>query len=195
MWIRLSCLSRPNIIYMKKYFFISTLFLTFVLIGVGCAKKAPEVPAAPSKPVEEQKNYLPTTELTPEQNKRVGTWVHPKYLFSFQLPLDIGTKFMYGSPDTIEFNDPATQAWYGDMAIQSEIPEPPLTANKIEEVLVGGAKGKIFHDMDAQTGTEKVDKLMVLMPGTDKTVYLAVDGEKSGKMDLNIIVKTWKWNK
>lgn len=179
---------------MNKYLFVPATLLVFVIIGAGCAKKYPEVPSEKNKPAEEQKNNSPTP-MTAEENKTMGTWVHPTYEFSFTMPLDVGSKFMYASPDTIEFNDPATENWYGDMTIQPEIPEPALVANKIEEVMVDGVKGKIFHDMDAQTGTEKVDKLMVLMPGTNKIVYIAVDGEAGGKLNLKEMVKTWKWKK
>lgn len=174
----------------KSSFLIGVMLLVVVVIGAGCPKKM-ETPSTPA--VEEQKQ----ADKKPAENKpvdaTVSTWVHPQYEFSFMLPLGTSSKFQ--SMDSVEFVDPTTQKVYGTMMIQPEIPGIPLPESLIDEVMVDGVQGHIYHDTDAQTGKQKIDKLMVVMPGTNKTVYVAVPVEFKSKMDLKEVVKTWKWKK
>lgn len=179
---------------MKSLSLVSVMLLALVITGAGCAKKT-ETPAQDNskqaaqeqKPVDQKPaENLPATETA-------GTWVHPQYEFSFTLPLGTSSKFK--SMDSVDFVDPATQKVYANMAIQADIPGIPLPDSLIDEVMVDGVKGHIYHDTDAQTGKQKIDKLTVIMPGTNKTVYIAVPVENMDSFDLKDAVKTWKWKK
>lgn len=175
---------------MKFSLLITSLLLAFVMVGAGCAKK-PEQPS----PQPQQQAAAEKQKPAPQQTETNGTWVHPSYEFSFSLPLGTSSKFPGANPDSVDFVDPATQKSYAVMAIQEGIPGIPLVENLIEGVMVDGVKGHIYHDTDAQTGTQKIDKLMVIMPGTVKTVYIAVPVENMDNFDLKDAVKTWKWKK
>lgn len=177
---------------MKSFSLVGILLLALVITGAGCAKKT-ETPSQASNPPAEQPKQEKNTPPPPPPAEAPGTWVHPQYAFSFILPLGTSSKFQ--SMDSVEFVDPATQKVYATMVIQAGIPGIPLQENLIEEVMVDGVKGHIYHDTDAQTGTQKIDKLMVIMPGTDKTVYIAVPVANMDSFDLKEAVKTWKWKK
>lgn len=173
---------------MKRHFLLGIALAAVITAGAGCKKNDAEYKAPEQKPpvVQQQKNDQPPAE--PETS---GTWVHPTYGFSFSLPLKTSSKFE--SADSIDFVDAATQQVYGEMAIAEGIPGIPLSANLIEEISVGGVKGTLYHDTDAQIGTTKIDKLMVIMPSNGKTVYIAVPVQYMDQMNIKEMAKTWKW--
>lgn len=174
---------------MQKSFLLTAVLFAVVITGAGCA---PESAPTPSQPAQEQK----ADNAKPKQDAAApttGTWVHPQYEFSFTLPL--GTSSKFESMDSVDFVDPASQKVYGEMAIAPEIPGIPLPESLIDEVMVDGVKGNIYHDTDAETGKKKIDKLMVVMPGTNKTIYIAVPVEFKANMDLVEVTKMWKWKK
>lgn len=125
----------------------------------------------------------------------VNTFTHPKFGFSFALPADLTFVLEKTGIDghIIDAKKPTIE--YGILIVQPEIPGVPLAKNKIESVVLDGAKGFLYHDIDGADGG-KLDKMISDFPGGKNTVYLSAP-ELPGQpmLDLKAIAASWKWGK
>lgn len=121
-----------------------------------------------------------------------GTWKNPVYGFSFSLSLGVGAQVDKSGGAT--FFDPATKTEYANIIIQPGIPQVPLPANKIENIILDGSAAKIYHDTDAKTGTKKIDKLWVQMPNSQNIILVQSPVAEQENFDFKTMIKTWKWN-
>ena len=62
------------------------------------------------------------------------------------------------------------------VACQKDIPRPALAADKIENLTIGSASAKLYHDVSAKDGTP-VDKLIFTQPAKKIDVYVSGYGE------------------
>jgi hypothetical protein len=58
------------------------------------------------------------------------------------------------------------------IACEKEIPQPPLSADKIEIITIDGIKGKLYHDSSAKDGSPR-DEAIFIHPFREMEVILA----------------------
>lgn len=166
---------------MKKEIIIASALL---LVGAGCSSG----PQAPAPSPAQQPPAATTTPSVP--TPAYQTWVHPTYGFSFQIPS--GTVAKISKDGGVTFSSPSgTQ--YAVMIVMQEIPRVPLPDDKIDSVMLDGQTAKVYHDRDAKTGTEKIDKLITDIPNSENDMYLAVTQKYDAFINLSNIIKTWQW--
>ncbi len=162
---------------MKKLIVASLLI---VLTGGGCApiSKPPQQPTQlPLKPL-----------ALPAKN----VFVHPKFKFHFEIPAGVLAQIDKNGSG-VKFVDAVDGVEYATLTVQAGIPGIALPDNKIEFIKLNGMAGHLFHDTDAKTGTQQIDKLIVDMPKSVETIYLAVPVEFGPKFNIKDVIKTWKW--
>lgn len=94
--------------------------------------------------------------------------------FEIAYPLEWKIKV---SGDNVTFSAPDAKQEVVALVMQ-DIPRVALPDDLIEDTYWG----KLYHDTDAKTGTEKIDKLITDLPGSSKDFYLAGYGEVYDKM-------------
>ncbi|MBF8280287.1 MAG: hypothetical protein HW383_60 [Candidatus Magasanikbacteria bacterium] len=103
----------------------------------------------------------------------------------YTIALPFGTLTFFYPSDynvSVSFTDPTNQEYiFTDqqkfdtvrVVIQPGMPRVPLPDEKIENIIVSGYGAKIYHDQDAVVGVQKVDRLIMTLPGgkTDLAIF------------------------
>lgn len=166
---------------------MTKLFRTFILlsailaIGAGCAPRKQDVVQEPQE--------LRVKQLVKEEK---NIFLHPKFKFRFEIQQGILAKIDKNGNDVL-FVDAAEGTQYAKLIVQPGIPGLALPDNKVEFIKLDGKAGHLYHDTDAKTGAESIDKLIVDMPKSIQTVYMEVPAEFAAHINLKDVIKTWKW--
>jgi hypothetical protein len=171
---------------MHRTYLLITFLAAFaaLLIGVHVGKRVASDAAVQVAPT-------PDPSVTPEATTS-ALQPYTNSICGFSLVFPTTLSFMEGASGSAFLIDSKNQNESIAIACQEEIPRPPLTADKIETVILynesksASVAAKLFHDASAKDGTP-LDQLIFRHPKTQDDVYLAGFGET-----FNSIIKTIK---
>ena len=139
-------------------------------------------------------NPLPSSPSSTKKNTASPSGV----LLKNGIYTSVSCQVSFSVPDTIVVEESTTDAKGAvftnktnpdDMVVltcQKDIPRPPLTAENIEDKLIGAVQAKLYHDASQKDGT-KVDALMFTHPKTKLDVFLGGYGTV-----FNTLIQTLK---
>ncbi len=156
-----------------------------LLIGINLGKKigkntdVPNLPVPTNPPVSVSPTLIPTVQLnlpptssaTTSANAETSTVTDQTCGFRLTFPSSYLKQKTENSQSQI-FTNPDKPEEGVATACQEEIPKPPLTADKIESIILDGVAATLYHDQNAKDGTPR-DEVIVKHPSKNLEVIIA----------------------
>lgn len=149
----------------------------FLLIGINLGKKigkndsVPNVSISPTLLPTTQLILSPTSTATTSANSETSTVTDQTCGFRLTFPGSYLRQKTENNQSQI-FTNPDKPDEGVATACQEEIPKPPLTADKIESIILDGEAATLYHDQNAKDGTPR-DEVIVKHPVKKMEIIIA----------------------